>query len=232
MTEQITWDSATLERFWAFHSKTPQNYFSYSKSADVVRRASAYLGPKTRVLDYGCGPGFMFPHLLRAGCDVWGGEFTEAVVGEPAKSISQPNFHGVHTIKDLVGRQQFDAITLLEVIEHLEDAPLQEVMANIEGLLAPNGALIVTTPNDENLEDSIVYCPVSDITFHRWQHVRTWSQATLTDYLSRRGFKIEIALQVNFKDEHDKSSLLRRTARTAIDALRKKSGLLVIARKR
>lgn len=32
------------------------------------------------------------------------------------------------------------------------------------------GALIITTPNEENLEDNMVYCPVSNTIFHRWQH--------------------------------------------------------------
>src|SRR6185437_12793213 len=67
MPDQIVWDHDTLVRFWAYHSKFPENYFSFQKGADVVRRVKRYIPQEASVVDYGCGPGFLLPHLVRAG---------------------------------------------------------------------------------------------------------------------------------------------------------------------
>jgi hypothetical protein len=34
--------------------------------------------------------------------------------------------------------------------------------------------------------------------FHRWQHVRAWSQASLTDYVEQRGFRVTDAFTTDF----------------------------------
>lgn len=164
----LRWDRDTLNRLWSHYSATPELYFSYSKGADVVRRSRSLLKAGVRVMDYGCGPGYLLRHLIGTGCEVWGGDFSEDVVGRAGHDIMRmPNFHGVHTISSLLGVEQFDAVFLSEVIEHLDDAVLDETIGNIGQLLRRGGRLIVTTPNDERLEDSIVYSPVADVTFHR-----------------------------------------------------------------
>lgn len=232
MATHIVWTPALLEKFWAYYSQFPETYFSYSKSADLVRRASKHLAPQSRVLDYGCGAGYLMPHLLKAGHDVWGGDISDKVIGDVVKTISSDaKFHGVHPFETLKGRVSFDAVTLLEVVEHLDDAALTAVTNDVYELLRPGGVLIVTTPNDERLEDQMVYCPISDVTFHRWQHVRSWTKDSLPAHLRKSGFTIVSAEEVNFRDDRDVSSLPRKIARSAIEMMRKKAGLMVVAKK-
>ncbi|MDD1529825.1 hypothetical protein C7U92_06935 [Bradyrhizobium sp. WBOS7] len=227
----LQWDRETLNRFWSYYSGTPELYFSYSKGADVVRRCGSLLKSGVRVMDYGCGPGYLLRHLIRTGCEVWGGDFSEDVVGKAGHDIiGVPNFRGIHTISSLLGSEQFDVVFLLEVIEHLDDAALDETMGNINQLLRRGGRLVVTTPNDERLEESIVYSPVANVTFHRWQHVRSWSSVSLSSFLQRRGYD-PVVSAVNFRDSNESISLRNRIGRFLRDRFEKPAGLYAVATK-
>jgi hypothetical protein len=56
-------------------------------------------------------------------------------------------------------------------------------------LLAPGGVIVFTTPNDEDLGASRLYCPECDHVFHRWQHIRSWSAQSLSAFLTAQGFR-------------------------------------------
>jgi 2-polyprenyl-3-methyl-5-hydroxy-6-metoxy-1,4-benzoquinol methylase len=232
MTSQIVWTPELVEKFWAHYLGSPDLYFSYSKGADVVFRSGKYLVPGAKALDYGCGTGYLLPHLLNRGCEVWGADLSDKVVDEVSNQIrSNPRFHGVFSV-DRLQKQRFDVVTLLEVVEHLEDDILAKIASDIHDLLAPGGVVLVTTPNNERLEDNIVYCPISDVTFHRWQHVRTWTKTSVSAYFERAGFETVSVDEVNFRDARDTSSILRRAARTIIRISSPKSGLFLVARKK
>ena len=68
------------------------------------------------------------------------------------------------------------------------DEELQDTLHRVSTLTKPGGLLIVTTPNNENLELQMSYCPVSNLLFHRWQHVRSFTRATLCELLNRFGY--------------------------------------------
>ena len=72
--QPIVWDDVRLARFWAYQARFPENYFSFQKGADVVRRTRKHLPQDARVLDYGCGPGHLLPHLVNAGYQVVGAD--------------------------------------------------------------------------------------------------------------------------------------------------------------
>lgn len=84
---------------------------------------------------------------------------------------------------------RFDAITALETVEHVYDADLDAIVALLLRLAAPGAKILFTTPNREDLSASSVYCPVSNVTFHRWQHVRSWSAESLVAFMAARGLR-------------------------------------------
>src|SRR5882672_1342509 len=47
--------------------------------------------------------------------------------------------------------ERFDAITMIELIEHLPPADARRLLAEARGLLSPQGRLVVTTPNYRSL---------------------------------------------------------------------------------
>jgi len=110
-----------------------------------------------------------------------------------------PSFKGAHLTADL--RKQgirFDAVLVVEVIEHLYDDGLNAIMAEIDGMLEPDGIVIFTTPNEENREASMILCPTTGEVFHRWQHVRSWSASSLDQWIRSQGFLPVEVFPTNF----------------------------------
>lgn len=100
-------------------------------------------------------------------------------------------FKGAFIREDIVKKGlRFDAVFLLEVIEHLNDEYLNEIFEDLKRLLKKDGVAIITTPNDEKLEDNHIFCPQCEHVFHRWQHVRNWNEERLRAYVEQKGFKI------------------------------------------
>ena len=77
------------------------------------------------------------------------------------------------------------------MIEHINDDYLEITFNNFQHLLAENGYIIITTPNDEILENNMICCPECEVIFHRWQHIRSWSTSALRKIIEGYGFKIE-----------------------------------------
>lgn len=102
-------------------------------------------------LDMGCGAGLLCEPLARLGAQVSG--FDAA-----AENIAVARHHAEQsglTIKysqggvEALGDAQFDLVTSLEVIEHVNDP--QSFVRGLAGALAPSGLMILSTPNRTNL---------------------------------------------------------------------------------
>jgi 2-polyprenyl-3-methyl-5-hydroxy-6-metoxy-1,4-benzoquinol methylase len=228
----LKWDDETLSRFWAYHSQFPENYFSRQKGRDVVAHVRNKLPAGAVVLDYGCGPGHLLPHLLDAGFVVQGADITRETMGSAVSLDGRKGFLGFATIDDLLGQsRRFDAVFLLEVVEHLDDHWLDTTLKKARALLKEHGLLVVTTPNEERLEDSMVYCPVSNVIFHRWQHMRSWSSATLSQCLSAHGFRdIQIGTRTFSAPRANNISAWRYSISKFLDRFRKPQSLVALAR--
>jgi len=228
----LEWDEETLLRFWGYHSQFSENYFSYQKGRAVVAHVKPQLPDGATVVDYGCGPGHLLPHLLDAGFSVQGTDISRETMGSGVNLAGRSGFLGFATIDELLTEgRRFDAVFLLEVVEHLDDRWLSKTLSQAKALLKPDGALIVTTPNEEQLADSMVYCPVSNVIFHRWQYVRSWSKATLAQCLTAHGFRdvqTEVRTFPGPKPAH--VSALRYQLSVLLNRFRKPQSLLAIAR--
>lgn len=190
--EQINWTKENVAKFWDYTSQFPELYFTYRCGGSVVKKFKKYLKKDCNVLDYGCGTGFLIPHLLKFGVNVTGLDFSDKSVESVNKKFSgEPYFKGAFKKEDIIKKGlKFDVIFLLEVIEHLDDEYLEKTFEDIKKLLTENGVVVITTPNDEKLADNHIFCPQCECVFHRWQHVRSWDEIKLRGYLEEQGFKI------------------------------------------
>lgn len=195
----IEWSDDKVSRLWDYYSKTAPYkniYFSKIFGSQLLCRSSLPFYEPISVLDFGCGPGFIWDHMLSAGIK-WlytGLDFSSDainVLSEKASGCSQ--FKGAHRVVQLpscLPDNSFDAVLLFEVVEHLNDEHLDQTLREVSRVLKHGGRLVVSTPNKENLSEAMKFCPDCGAIFHEWQHVRSWNSETLTSCVKNYRFSL------------------------------------------
>jgi 2-polyprenyl-3-methyl-5-hydroxy-6-metoxy-1,4-benzoquinol methylase len=155
------------------------------------RRVSEELQGHPRVLDVGCGPGTMIGSLA-AGRD-WVGtdlstrqiEYAKTTYGSDSARFYASTPAG---LPDDEG--PFDAVTLVELIEHLDPVVVEATIDEALDRLRPGGKLVLTTPNFRSVWPLIeaVINRVSDVTYD-FQHINKFHAARLADLLRSHGLE-------------------------------------------
>jgi 2-polyprenyl-3-methyl-5-hydroxy-6-metoxy-1,4-benzoquinol methylase len=150
----------------------------------VVQRAGVNAGSK--MLDMGCATGD-FLVAARGLCEVWGRDVSQhaiAIARQRLPELSDRLHAGPATI-GVFPDGFFDAITMWDVIEHL-DSPL-EAVKGLSRFIKPAGALIISTPNSG--------AAIARVMGKRWafmtppEHVCLFSRRTLARMMSECGFR-------------------------------------------
>ena len=175
--KKLVWTPELARRFWDYHSVNSETYFTSQFGKQLLRRLRNQLKKESVVLDYACGVGALSGLLLESGHKVAAADMSpESVAKVRAKYDGLPNWIGGFLVSELLkAGRKFDVIMLIEIIEHVDTAALASIIDDVRRLLRPGGLVVVTTPNEEDLSVETVYCPCCNSTFHRWQHVRSWS---------------------------------------------------------
>jgi SAM-dependent methyltransferase len=111
----------------------------------VIQTALRYVPPGSRALDLGAGSGALTERLLAANFQVTAADIGDAFALKTdfvSLDFNDPLF-------DRALSCEFDLITAVEVIEHLENPTA--FLRSISRLLKPAGIAILTTPNVENV---------------------------------------------------------------------------------
>lgn len=74
--KQIEWSPEQVAKFWDHTSQFPELYFTYQFGHSIINKLKGYLKKDSKILDYGCGTGFLIPHLLKCGFKVTGIDFS------------------------------------------------------------------------------------------------------------------------------------------------------------
>jgi len=180
----------------------PSNYYAFSGVTNplVARLRRAWEGGKVklyrdivgdgprRILDVGCGDGRLLELLRDFGSPDWelvGVDFDAGAV-EHCRSLGFEAH--VSRVEDLPrdGRG-FDAITMLQLIEHVDD-PVK-ICERVFDLLEPGGAFIVETPNVAGL-DYRLFRGRHWGHYHFPRHWNLFSTPALHRMLRESGFEI------------------------------------------
>jgi 2-polyprenyl-3-methyl-5-hydroxy-6-metoxy-1,4-benzoquinol methylase len=194
----VQWDQAKISRLWGWYAANLSGTYlakhSGHRIVDYVQRVCD-LRDK-RIVDFGCGAGFLFEHVARrlgpSHTRYIGVDFSEAAIDTLRKRLEgAPGFVDALHARVLpvdMPSSQADVVFCVEVVEHLDDDQLTDALREVSRLLVRSGVVVVTTPNQEDLTDNTVVCPECGCVFHRWQHVRSWSASSLTRRMEAAGF--------------------------------------------
>jgi 2-polyprenyl-3-methyl-5-hydroxy-6-metoxy-1,4-benzoquinol methylase len=210
LPKELQWTRELVNKFWDGVSQTPLTELSFARlnGQKLIHYVGNHLPPSVTCLDFGSGGGDLIALLVKRGCRAAAFEPSEERSKDLVSSpfAGNPNFLGV---VDNDSTDTFDVVIAAEVLEHVLDAELPEVVNRLRRFLSPGGTLIATTPNNEDLKSAIVYCPVSDLIFHRWQHLRSFTAESLDACLSTGGFRRIEDHRVDFSGNTERVERIR-----------------------
>ena len=120
------------------------------------------------ILDVGCGDGRLSRQLIASGRNCVGVDWSsESLKHYPSSKV-------VHDIRNPFNfDKKFDGAICCEVLEHLRECEISQVIANICSVTA-NGFLI-SVPAREPLESQMVKCAKCNRHYHVWGHCRKYT---------------------------------------------------------
>ncbi len=164
-----------------------------------IMRLTEHVGSGERVLDIGCGNGYIAGLFAERGCTVVGVDPSDSGIEAARAAHPQGRFEIDVATPDLcerLGEAPFDLVVSAEVAEHVYDA--DQWAAACFNALRPGGTLVLTTPYHGYLKN--VAIAVTD----RWDkhhtsleagnHIKFWSRRTMSALLSRNGFEVRAFL--------------------------------------
>jgi 2-polyprenyl-3-methyl-5-hydroxy-6-metoxy-1,4-benzoquinol methylase len=147
----------------------------------ILGHLERYVTPG-RLLDVGCGPGFLLTVAQRRGWSATGIDLNAWAVDHARDVLGVEAVCG--TLDDATFEpESFDAVTMMDFIEHVPSA--DDVLARAKQLLRPGGILAVLTPRSD--------AALSRLLGRRWpeivpgEHATLFSLKGLTTALSRHG---------------------------------------------
>jgi 2-polyprenyl-3-methyl-5-hydroxy-6-metoxy-1,4-benzoquinol methylase len=149
-----------------------------------------------KILDIGCGNGYLVRLLIEKGFDAYGIDASESGITIAKKYYPQRFFS--HNIENTelpypLKEMQFDTVISTEVIEHVF-SPVNFLSLIKTLLLSSKGQVIFSTPYHGYLKNVIIAISGKWDNHHtvHWEggHIKFWSRKTLTKLLNENGFKV------------------------------------------
>ncbi len=165
--DQILKGPDGIRKFWHFH-----------KFESVERVIPSFaMGPDKSILDIGCFSG-SFLGMLRS--EQFGHQLGVDILSDQVSYAHRTygnEFRSFRAYSPQTGfascvDRQYDVVTLIEVIEHLNQDDVRLIFQDIEKILKPEGILIITTPNYMSLWPAleILLHFMSDVSYEE-QHI-------------------------------------------------------------
>jgi SAM-dependent methyltransferase len=165
---------------------TPVEWLQHQLYAARIRRVEKLNGGRRgRVLDVGCGRGFLLEQFRQRGWEVLGTEADDKAAAHAQRVLQLPVKVGALEALDLPAAS-FDAIVLWHVLEHLADPT--RTLVEVHRLLRPGGTLLVGVPNFGSWEARLC----RDKWFHLDvpRHLAHFTPASLERALQQAGLRL------------------------------------------
>lgn len=203
---EIEWNCEKVARFWEnllAETGSVEAYFSQKVGRGVIRFIQRIVPLRGRVLDYGCGPGYLIKHILKADVTCEGADFSPAAVQKANMMFaSYSRWKGARVFagENLPWPDAtFDFIISLETLEHVLPDQLTPMLSELRRILKPGGHLFLSTPNAEDLAANQIICPECGCVFHRYQHLRSFTASGLQALMEGHSFATNYCGATNFE---------------------------------
>jgi 2-polyprenyl-3-methyl-5-hydroxy-6-metoxy-1,4-benzoquinol methylase len=152
-------------------------------------------GQHDRVLDAGCGSGTISDFLSRHAADVVAIDSNRSAISYARDTFKAPNLQfRLGQFDDLKGDKPFDRIYCVEVVEHLYEHQVAQVLSLFYELTKPGGQLFLTTPNyrsawpliERLLDRFALVAALQGV-----QHVTRFAKGKLSKMCQRTGWKVQ-----------------------------------------
>ena len=155
------------------------------------RSVAAHLPRTTKLLDIGCGPGTFIGNYL-TGVEALGIDLSASQIeyANEHYATDSHRFSARSLASLLAAQERFDAITVIELVEHLAPADAARLFAHTRELLTPDGILIVTTPNYRSAWPVIEWGVnlLSQVSYEE-QHINKYNRGRLIRDLGAAGYR-------------------------------------------
>jgi len=131
-----------------------------------------------KILDMGCGRGWFLLEAKKRGWEVYGTEFSK-------KAVEICTNNGIVMEKEKFDCDDFDIITLFEVIEHINNP--NEILSSIYIMLRKEGLFYCTTPNFNSLLRYYLKADYNIIGYP--EHLSYYTKSTLNKVARNNAFK-------------------------------------------
>lgn len=159
-----------------------------------VQKILKMAGKNKKVLDLGCGDGFLMQELRKNNNTVVGIDIASKALEKAQKRGLNVFDLDLNTNWSKGMEEHFDSIVAGEIIEHIFDTDL--FLKNIYKVLKKNGTLILSTPNIASLARRIMLLlginPHIEVTARAYDagHIRYFTFKSLKKLLEENGFKV------------------------------------------
>lgn len=183
-----------LDRLYAssayFEGSDRAGYADYTEQVRVFERTFGAkldlllaFGPVSRLLEVGCGPGTFLAVARRRGIEALVGVDRNPWAVE--RALAAGFDARVGSIETIPAEHQFDAVVLLDVLEHVRDPG--PFLTEVRRRVRPGGRLLIMTPNIGSI--------LARVSGHRWvsfkipEHVLYFTPRSIGLVLARAGFR-------------------------------------------
>jgi len=164
--------------------------------ADEIRiqKILTLVGSHKKILDLGCGDGFLMQKIKRNNNTVFGIDIASKALEKSQKKGLSVFDLDLNTNWSKGMEEHFDSVVAGEIIEHIFDTDL--FLNNIYKVLKKNGTLILSTPNIASLARRIMLLlginPLIEVTARRYDagHIRYFTFKSLKNLLYENDFSI------------------------------------------
>ena len=187
---------------WDFHETQNRSSFVLARPRlDYLKKQVTKNNTRLRVLDIGIGDGYLL-EILSGTCVVSGMDLSESNVKLTLDELRKKHISAdirIGSIENIPFEDcMFDVVIASDVLEHLETTTLKNGVGEIRRVLKKGGKFVGTVPADEQLRDSLCYCPKCGYAFHRWGHKQSFNPQQIQDLFSLWGSQPEKIKRVTF----------------------------------